>query len=127
MSEKLDFYKCEICGTIIQVFHRGDGELVCCGHPMKLLQAKTSEDETGLQEKHVPMFRENKIIVGSVPHPMTPEHHIEFIEGISDDKKHLSITFLDNTEPAEAQLCPENDASCAIEYCNLHGLWKGAK
>ena len=127
MSERLDFYKCDLCGTIIQVFHRGDGELVCCGKPMKLLQAKTIEDETGLQEKHVPIFSENKILVGSTPHPMLPEHHIEFIEAISEDKKQLNITFLDNNEKAETELCTSSKANYAIEYCNLHGLWKGTR
>lgn len=127
MSERLDFYKCDLCGTIVQVFHRGDGELVCCGKPMKLLQAKTSEDETGLQEKHVPVFSGEKIIVGSIPHPMTTEHHIEFIEALSEDKKHLNVTFLDDKETAEAELITNSRIACAIEYCNLHGLWKGEK
>ena len=71
MVERLDFYKCEVCGTIVQVFHRGDGELVCCGHPMKYIQYYKTQDE--LKEKHVPVFvDENKIQVGSMPHPMVP-------------------------------------------------------
>lgn len=121
MSERLDFYKCEMCGTIIQVFHRGDGELVCCGKPMKYLQRYTKENE--LEEKHVPVFMDNKIQVGSVPHPMTPEHHIKFIETISKDKKRLEVTFLDVTDNPETQRVNQNEDITALEYCNLHGLW----
>lgn len=120
MVERLELYKCEICGTIVQVFHRGDGELVCCGHPMKYLQKYTKENE--LEEKHVPFFIDNKIQIGSMPHPMVPEHHIEFIETISTDKKHLEVTFLDVTDNPEAQRYYDKDVK-AIEYCNIHGLW----
>jgi len=37
MAEKLEIYKCEACGNIIEVLHGGGGELVCCGEPMKRL------------------------------------------------------------------------------------------
>ena len=64
-------YKCNICGNIVEVLHVGGGELVCCGEPMKLLDAKTSDAG---QEKHVPVIaaagNEVKVKVGSVPHPM---------------------------------------------------------
>lgn len=122
MSEHLDLYKCSICGTIVQVFHRGDGELICCGKPMTYLQAQ--EQEEGLQEKHVPVKIANKIQVGSTLHPMLPEHHIEFIESISEDKKELYVKFLEISENPEMELDNGNEAKYAIEYCNLHGLWK---
>jgi superoxide reductase len=28
-------YLCEICGNKVKVLEAGDGELVCCGEPMK--------------------------------------------------------------------------------------------
>ena len=37
MTERLQVYKCEICGNIVEVLHDGKGELVCCGKPMKLM------------------------------------------------------------------------------------------
>ena len=121
MSERLEFYKCETCGTIVQVFHRGDGQLVCCGHPMKYLQKYTVSDE--LEEKHVPIFEDDKIHVGSMPHPMVPEHHIEFIETVSKDKKRLEVTFLDVTDNPEAVKFNKEAEVKALEYCNIHGLW----
>ena len=85
MTQRLEFYKCEICGNLVRVMLGGKGELVCCGKPMNLLKASGKEEEK--QEKHVPVFLNGvEIQVGSVPHPMTEEHHIEFIECCTSDK-----------------------------------------
>ncbi len=51
MTKRLQIYKCEICGNIVEVLHTGAGELVCCGQPMTLLEEKT---EDRMKEKHVP-------------------------------------------------------------------------
>ena len=44
MTEKLEVYKCEICGNIVEVLHKGAGQLVCCGEPMRLIEEKTKEE-----------------------------------------------------------------------------------
>ena len=124
MTNHLEFYRCEICGNIVQVMHTGAGELVCCGKPMTLLQPYTLADEK--QEKHVPVFIENKIQVGSVLHPMLEEHHIEFIQAVSDDKKQFLTRFLDANDEPQITL-GETQYTSATEYCNLHGLWQGNK
>ncbi|HBE46451.1 MAG TPA: desulfoferrodoxin, partial [Spirochaetaceae bacterium] len=36
MTQKKQIYKCMKCGNIVEVLHEGEGELVCCGEPMKL-------------------------------------------------------------------------------------------
>lgn len=124
MAEHLDFYKCEICGTLIQVFNRGDGELVCCGKPMTYIQAHTPEQE--LKEKHVPVYiSENKIQVGSIPHPMTKEHQIQFIETVSEDKTRIVVQFLHDTDLPEMFQKSDQTNNTLYEYCNLHGLWRG--
>jgi len=127
MTQCLEFYRCEICGNIVQVLHSASGTLVCCGQPMKCLEPQTVENHE-MGEKHVPVFGDyNKIMVGSVPHPMLAEHHIEFIEAVSQDKKCLKIKFLDiNEEPSMHYDC-DNDFESAYEYCNIHGLWMGQK
>ena len=38
MTEKLEIYKCHVCGNIVQVLLNGMGELVCCGENMKHLE-----------------------------------------------------------------------------------------
>ncbi len=71
MTERLQVYKCEICGNIVEVLHEGKGELVCCGEPMKLLVEGAVD---AAKEKHVPVVEKTasgiKVKVGSAPHPM---------------------------------------------------------
>ena len=62
-TEKLQLYKCEICGNLVQVILNGAGELVCCGQPMKLQIPQ--HDKTEIGEKHAPKteFRDNKKLI----------------------------------------------------------------
>ena len=41
MPNKLEVYKCEVCGNIVEVLHGGAGALVCCGQNMKLMSENT--------------------------------------------------------------------------------------
>ena len=50
MTERLELYKCELCGNIVDVMHAGPGELVCCGQPMACLKENTVDAAV---EKHV--------------------------------------------------------------------------
>jgi len=38
-------YKCDICGNVVKVLENGQGELVCCGQPMKLIEETDKEEE----------------------------------------------------------------------------------
>jgi superoxide reductase len=123
MAEKLQVYKCEACGNIVEVLHGGGGELVCCGEPMKLLVENTVD---AAKEKHVPVIEKVdggvKISVGSVAHPMEESHYIEWVEIIADGEAYRQ--FLNPGEAPEATFCIKADQITAREYCNLHGLWK---
>ncbi len=44
MAEKLQVYKCNVCGNVVEVLHGGAGELVCCGEPMELFHQLTALD-----------------------------------------------------------------------------------
>jgi len=123
MAEVLQVYKCMKCGNIVEVLHGGAGELVCCGEPMKLLKENTSD---GAKEKHVPVIEKTadgyKVKVGSVAHPMTAEHYIEWIELVADG---VSLrAFLKPGDAPEAVFSVKAKTVYAREYCNLHGLWK---
>jgi superoxide reductase len=124
MAEKLQVYKCAVCGNIVEVLHGGVGQLVCCGKPMELLDEKTADAAT---EKHVPVIEKiddgYKVKVGSVPHPMQQEHYIEWIELLADGKAYRQ--FLEPGMEPEAVFNVEADSVNAREYCNVHGLWKG--
>ena len=43
MAEKLEIYKCELCGNLVEVLEGGKGELTCCGEAMKLFNEIESE------------------------------------------------------------------------------------
>ena len=124
MAEKLEVYKCEICGNIVEVLHGGRGELVCCGKPMKLFKENTVD---AAKEKHVPVVEKGadgvKVKVGEVAHPMEEKHYIEWIEILVDGKAYRQ--FLNPGEAPEALFDIKAENVTAREYCNLHGLWKG--
>ena len=124
MAERLEIYKCEVCGNIVEVLHGGDGELVCCGQPMNRLVENTVD---AAKEKHVPVIEKVedgvKVKVGDVAHPMEEKHYIEWVEIIADGKAYRQ--FLNPGEAPEATFNVEAGQITAREYCNLHGLWKG--
>jgi len=123
MTERLQVYKCEVCGNIVEVLHAGKGELVCCKQPMKLFVENTVD---AAKEKHVPVVEKSadgiKVTVGSVPHPMEEKHYIEWIEIIADGKAYHQ--FLNPGDVPEATFNITAESVTAREHCNLHGLWK---
>ena len=124
MTERLQVYRCEICGNIVEVLHEGKGELVCCGEPMKLLVEGAVD---AAKEKHVPVVEKTaggvKVKVGSAAHPMEEKHYIEWIEVIADGKAYRQ--FLKPGGAPEATFDIAAQEVTAREYCNIHGLWKG--
>lgn len=124
MAEKLEIYKCTACGNIVEVLHAGDGDLVCCGTSMQKLDPQTADAAT---EKHVPVIEKIdggiKVKVGSIPHPMTEEHYIEWIE--IDAEGRTCRRFLKPGDAPEAIFAIDDDSVTAKEHCTVHGLWKG--
>ncbi len=124
MAERLELYKCEICGNIVEVLHGGPGTLVCCGEPMRLLKEGEVDAAT---EKHVPVIEKADgvvtIKVGEVAHPMEEKHHIEWIELLADGGVYRK--YLNPGDKPEAVFKVEAADISAREFCNLHGLWKG--
>ena len=125
MTKKMQVYKCEECGNIVEMLHEGEGELVCCGAPMKLLKENTVD---AAKEKHVPVIEKIeggfRVKVGSVAHPMEEKHYIEWIEAITDDGR-VYRQFLSPGKAPEAVFKTDANKITSREYCNLHGLWKG--
>lgn len=124
MTKKMEVYKCEICGNMVEMVHEGGGTLVCCGQNMTLLTENTTD---AAREKHVPVVEKiadgYKVKVGSVPHPMEDKHYIEWIELIAGDVSER--VFLKPGDAPEASFCTNAAGVTARAYCNLHGLWKG--
>jgi superoxide reductase len=123
MAERLEVYKCDLCGNIVEVLHGSDGQLVCCGQDMTKLVENTVD---AAKEKHVPVIEKTadgfKVKVGDVAHPMEDKHYIQWVEIIADGKSY--IQYLNPGDTPEANFKIDADSITAREYCNLHGLWK---
>ncbi|MGI6721576.1 MAG: desulfoferrodoxin family protein [Anaerovoracaceae bacterium] len=121
----LQMYRCEHCGNIVVMVYNSGAPLMCCGEKMKLLEPNTVD---AAQEKHVPVATVNgdkvSVKVGSVEHPMTPEHYIGGI--LLETDKSLQIRWMKPTDKPEAEfvVAPGEKPVAVYEYCTLHGLWK---
>jgi len=122
MKEDIKIFRCSICGNIVEQIKNGGGQLVCCGKPMEKLEANTTDAAV---EKHVPVAerKDGKLYVkvGSVEHPMTEAHYIEWIV-VADGTSTQRISLSPSDKP-EAIFCDKEHAEI-YAYCNLHGLWK---
>ena len=119
-EKRLRVYKCEQCGTIVEVMEPGMPPLVHCGKPMTLLTEMT---EGEMAMKHQPVVE--KIDGGykiTVPHPMLKAHHIAWIELIADGR--VCRQFLEVDAKPEAVFMCKAEKVSARALCNLHGLWK---
>lgn len=125
MTKKLQIYKCEICGNVVEILHEGVGELVCCKKPMKTMEENAVDAS---QEKHVPVIERTsngiKIKVGSAPHPMEQEHYIEWVQLITNGKSYRQFLKPGGIPEALLEINVSVSVIKAREYCNVHGLWK---
>ena len=117
------FYKCRHCGNVVIKVVDSRVPVVCCGEKMEELIPNTVDASN---EKHVPKvtFMDGctmKVEVGSVPHPMTPEHHICFIY-VETENGGIRVDLKDKPEAVIA--LGDEKPVAVYEYCNLHGLWK---
>lgn len=120
---KAKFYICRHCGNVIHKVHDAGVPVVCCGQKMEELVPNTV-DASG--EKHLPVaVVENGVVsvsVGSVAHPMVPEHSIEWV--YLEGEKGGQIKYLNPGSAPEVKFQVGDDKPVAVyAYCNLHGLW----
>ncbi len=120
----LEFYKCAHCGNVAIKPLDAGVPLVCCGEKMEKLVAGTTDAAV---EKHVPVATVEgnavHVQVGSVEHPMTPEHLISFI-CLETQKGYQLVELTAEDAPVADFAVAEGDAPVRVyEYCNLHGLW----
>lgn len=123
MAKRLDIYKCEVCGNIVEMNFIGGGTLTCCDQEMTFMEEKTADMAT---EKHVPVVEKveggYKVTVGSTLHPMTEEHYIQWIQLVAGDL--VMTQFLKPGQEPVAFFKTDATDVYAREYCNLHGNWK---
>jgi superoxide reductase len=124
MKKEPKFFVCKHCGNLVTLLHESGAPLTCCGDAMTELFANTTEAAT---EKHLPVVDVQgdtvTVTVGSVAHPMLPEHFIQWIYLETD--KGFQLKYLNPGEKPEAVFVLNNEKPvAAYELCNLHGLWK---
>ena len=121
----MKFYKCEICGKIVAMVKETPVDTMCCGQAMRELVPGTTD---GATEKHVPVYTLEgntvKVKVGSVEHPMTDTHHIEWIAIETENGNQRKELKPGDKPEATFALVPRDKVKNVYEYCNLHGLWK---
>lgn len=123
-KENQKFFICEHCGNIIGMIENKGVPVVCCGSPMKELVANTTDASV---EKHCPEVKVDgnvvSVVIGSVEHPMTEEHHISWVY-LKTDKGGHRKSFA-HTEKPEVKFAVIDEKPLEVyAYCNLHGLWK---
>ena len=115
----LKVYQCEKCGkTIIS-----DKELKEIVGWKEVIADSTD----AAKEKHVPLVtkkcKQVKVDVGSVAHPMTAEHLIEWVA--LETEQGYQVKYLKpSAEPVATFTLADDKAVAVYAYCNLHGLWK---
>ena len=124
MKKEPKFYICKHCGNIVTFIHESGAPLTCCGDKMTQIVPNTVDAAT---EKHVPVVSIDgdtvTVEVGSVEHPMLPEHFIQWIYLETD--KGLQMKYLEPGDKPKAVFSLNGEkAIAAYEYCNLHGLWR---
>lgn len=118
----MTFYLCEHCGNLVEMIQDAGVNPVCCGEKMVKLNANSTDAAT---EKHVPVVTVEKdkvsVCVGSVTHPMTEEHSIEWVALETDQG--VAVHYLKGTPETSFALAEGEKVVRVYAYCNLHGLW----
>ena len=125
MCENNKFFVCEKCGNMVGMINASGVPMMCCGQKMEALEPNTVEASG---EKHLPVVTVEdgaiNVNVGSVNHPMAPEHFIEWVY-VQTERGGQRKTLKPGQEPTVTfALVPGDKVVAAYEYCNLHGLWK---
>ena len=118
------FYICGHCGNLVGMVKDAGVPLMCCGQKMTYLEPNTVEASA---EKHIPAVtvEGDKLIVnvGSVDHPMLPEHFIEWVY-VETEAGGQRKALKPGDEPNVTFALGDDKAKAVYAYCNLHGLWK---
>ena len=119
------FLKCKKCGVIVGVIRDPEEGVPFCGGDLEELIPNTVD---AAAEKHVPEIEVDgqtvRVTVGSVDHPMIPEHYIQWI-ALETKEGMQRKSLAPGDAPTRSFSLAEGDAAvCAYAYCNLHGLWK---
>ena len=121
----MKFYKCNHCQNLIEMVDDRKVNPVCCGE--KMMELVPGKVDASL-EKHVPVVEVKdgvvEVMVGSVAHPMTEEHLIEWIVVETDKGVYRKNLKAGEAPMARFVLLDDEKVVNVYAYCNLHGLWQ---
>ncbi len=114
------FFQKEDQSPVLWMLGVREGEFAC-------LQEVAANTKEAAVEKHIPVVSETgegfMVKVGSVAHPMTPGHYIEWIVVETKDGG-MYHRFTPDEVPEAAFPVKRSAVTAVYAYCNLHGLWK---
>lgn len=119
------YYKCEVCGKIIEVIYPKSVPTVCCDMEMKELKPCSTD---GATEKHVPDVKIDgdtvTVCIGEKDHPMEDSHYIEWVS-IETKQGSQCKSLKPGCKPKVCfKLTDDDEFVAAYAYCNIHDLWK---
>ena len=118
------FYVSSRCGNLVGMINESGVPMMCCGQKMDELVPNTVEASG---EKHIPAVTLGdgvvEVNVGSVDHPMAPEHFIEWVY-VQTEKGGQRKALKPGDAPHVTFALGDDKAVAVYAYCNLHGLWK---
>ena len=118
------FYVCETCGNLVGMINESGVPMMCCGKKMQQIVPGTLEAS---KEKHIPVatVADGKVTVniGSVDHPMTEEHLIEWVY-LQTNRGGQRKCLAAGEAPNVVFALNDETPVAVYAYCNLHGLWK---
>ena len=120
------FYRCAMCGQIVEMIEKKMCPVMCCGKPMEEIVPGTTDASL---EKHVPVWevKDGKVFVtvGATEHPMLDVHYIEWIVLQTKDGVQRKALKPGDAPKAVFALLEGDEVEAVYAYCNLHSLWKG--
>ena len=122
-AEGPHLYKCCVCDTLAEVLDQKGPEQICCGRAMTPMLGRS----TGMGEHiHLPVLSwcdgSIDISVGRQRHPMSNNHHIQWIEFVAEGQSHRR--FLKVGQPPEVTFGIQSDCGIVRAFCNRDGLWE---
>ena len=122
---KQKFLICRHCGNLVAVIRDNGVPIYCCAEKMQELVPGTTEASG---EKHIPVYEVQgntvHVAVGSVAHPMTREHYIEWV--CLETEHGIQYAHLSPEDKPEAQfsICDGDEVRTVYAFCNQHDLWR---
>ena len=119
------FFICKHCGNIISMIRDRGVPVYCCNEKMHDITPGTTEASG---EKHIPVFNMDgnivHVTVGSVEHPMSSDHYIEWI--CLETQRGIQYAYLtpDDEPKAQFALCEGDKVKAVYSFCNKHDLWR---